>query len=141
MVVIRLSNDDFLRIGTPLQGFLAKVSPHNFAQATSEILMASERKDSDQDEDEDPWGKPLHSQRKVLTKTWNDEHKKFDKTATKKSKVKWKNTIASSPFPEGKPTSDPKHKSKKPMQTCIRHPKYKTQPKPREIVEEPKLQD
>ena len=45
------------RIGTPLQGFLAEVSPHNFAHATSETLMASERKDdSDQDEDEDPWG-------------------------------------------------------------------------------------
>ena len=46
------------RIGTPLQGFLAEVSPHNFAQVTSETLMASERKDSDsdQDEDEDPWG-------------------------------------------------------------------------------------
>ena len=44
------------RIGTPLLGFSAEVSPHNFAQATSETLMASERKDSDQDEDEDPWG-------------------------------------------------------------------------------------
>ena len=44
------------RIGTPLQGFSAEVSPHNFAQSTSETLMASERKDSDQDEDEDPWG-------------------------------------------------------------------------------------
>ena len=43
------------RIGTPLQGFSTEVSPHNFAQAKSETL-ASERTDSDQDEDEDPWG-------------------------------------------------------------------------------------
>ena len=84
--------------------------------------------------------KPLHTQWKVLTKTWNDEHKNFNKTATKKSKVKWKKTIAS-PFLEGKQASESKHKSKKPMQKCTRPPKYKTQPVPKEIAEEPKLQE
>ena len=44
------------RIGMPLQGFSAEVSPHNFAQATSETLMASERKDSDSDQPDDPLG-------------------------------------------------------------------------------------
>ena len=62
--------------------------------------------------------KPLHTQWKVLTKTWNDEYKKIDKAATT-TKVKWKNTIASL-FNDRKQTSESKHKSRKPKTTCLR---------------------